>query len=79
MDRWLEWNPPHAPEVRGRYTVRVPAEEGEMPEPQKVEARCLRCGAEWRGDCHSGSVRTHIARFGGIHAHRDPFAPKGTS
>jgi hypothetical protein len=71
-EQWVEWNPGFARHVRGRYTVRVFDPETGLPEPQRIEVRCLLCGDTWQGTCLSGQVRTHIARFGAVHAHRDP-------
>lgn len=73
LESWVEWTPGFARHVVGRYTVRTFDEDG-IPEPQRVEAVCNVCGARWQGQCLSGQVRTHIARFGAVHAHRDPFA-----
>jgi len=72
-DVWIEWRPDHAPHVLGRYTERVVDDQG-LPEPQQVTAECEwpGCGARWKTTCSSGSVRTHIARFGALHLHRDP-------
>lgn len=73
LESWVEWRPGFALHVIGRYTVRTFDEDGN-PEPQRIEAACGVCGATWQGQCLSGQVRTHIARFGAVHAHRDPLA-----
>lgn len=76
MPKWAEWSPAHAPHVKGRYTERTFDEDG-LPEEQSVEARCETCKAEWKGKCLTGNVRGHIAKFGVVHAHRDPLeAPR---
>lgn len=70
---WIVWVPPGAPaHVSGMYEEREWDEFGQ-PEPQKVTAACDKCGAAWQTTCASGSVRSHIARFAAVHAHRDPF------
>ena len=74
LESWIEWSPGFAKHVLGRYTVRTFDPETGLPEPQRIEARCSVCGATWQGECLSGQVRTHIARFGSVHAHRDPLA-----
>ena len=72
MSIWVEWSPGFAPHVMGRYTRRTFDPETRMPEPQKIEVTCGICHATWRGECLTGQVRTHIARFGTVHLHRDP-------
>lgn len=74
---WVAWSPRFAPHVEGRYSERVLDEDG-LPEPQRVECTCTKCGAKWQTDCSSGQVRGHIAKFGVVHAHSDPIgtAPK---
>jgi len=68
IDAPVKW----APHVYASYTERV---EGDpMPEPQRITCKCMLCGAEWRGDCSSGMVHTHIARFAMVHFHHDPLA-----
>jgi peptide methionine sulfoxide reductase MsrB len=44
-----------------------------MFEAQRIEIHCGRCGAHWVAMCSTGNVRSHIARFGVVHLHRDPF------
>jgi hypothetical protein len=66
--------PPFAPHVQGAYEDRPTEDElgpGEAPE-QPWRAVCDKCGAETRGVCVSGAVRTHINRFAALHLHRDP-------
>lgn len=74
---WLEWTPPHAPYVTGRYELLDFDEEGN-PEPQKVVVDCgyPGCGGHFETTCKTGAVRTHIARFGALHTHKDAFARK---
>lgn len=69
---WVEWSPDAHPHVKGRYTQRE-FEDGE-PQPQRVEAHCTLCKTDWQGECKTGAVRSHIARFAAVHAHRDPFS-----
>jgi len=40
---------------------------------------CRKCGAAHKGWCASGAVKSHIARFGGVHAGcaGDVFKPRG--
>lgn len=73
-ETWIEWSPRFAGHVRGRYTRRTFDEDG-LAEEQKVEATCGVCGTWYQRTCSSGQVRQHIAKFGVIHAHRDPLAP----
>jgi len=73
---WIEWSPSWGgSHVKGRYTVRT--FDGGMPEPQRIECSCAKCGARWKGECLTGAVRKHIARFASVHAHVDPLeAPR---
>lgn len=74
--RWNPWRPRWAGEhIEGRYTERE-FDEG-MPEPQEIECKCTKCGATWKGQCLTGNVRGHIARFASQHTHEDPLkAPR---
>ena len=72
--RWTAWSPPNAPHVKGRYTERT-YDEDQLPEEQTVEAWCEHpdCDSKgvWTRRCSSGQVRSHIATYGLVHAHRD--------
>lgn len=68
---WIEWTPSWGgSHVKGRYSERT--FDGGLPEPQRVECHCEKCGARWVAACTSGSVRSHIAKFAAVHAHKDP-------
>lgn len=69
-DAVVEWRPPNARHVVGRWERRRMGEDG-MPEPQTIVCECAVCGATWRGECTSGLVRQHVQRFALVHAHRD--------
>lgn len=75
--KWVEWSPPKAPWVKGRYTERTFDADG-LPEEQEVEVRCEHPGCDspgvWRRRCSSGQVRGHIATYALVHAHRDALA-----
>ncbi len=69
-----EYRPHFAPHVVGRYEDRPDSSElapGEQPE-QRWWVACGCCGAEHRGVCVTGAVRTHVIRFAALHLHRDP-------
>lgn len=87
--RWVSWTVEWAPHVSGSYEAGREVDASGMPEPQQVRALCsvckakckcrkqdvCSCGAEWRGSCSTGAVRSHISRFAGVHmgcAGRDP-------
>jgi hypothetical protein len=84
--RWVQWSPDWAPHVLGQYEADREVGPSGMPDPQQVRAvcgeckkkcRCPRrqvcsCGAEWRGSCSTGAVRSHISRFAAVHLHRNP-------
>lgn len=76
MERWTNWTPHWVgPHVEGRYTDRT-FDQG-MPEPQEIECICHKCVARWKGQCLTGNVRGHIARFASQHTHEDPLkAPR---
>ena len=65
--RWVDYSPPWAPHVRGRYEAREYGPDG-RPEPQRVEMACERCGAAWQTTCETGMVRGHVDRFALVHA-----------
>jgi hypothetical protein len=75
-EQWIEWSPPWAPHVKGRYTSKVRGDEG-FCEPQRVTMVCTHrengqlCGATWQTVCASGNVRGHINNFAKVHAHKD--------
>ena len=70
---WKEYAPLYAPHVKGRYTERTyDQENGNKPEPQKVEVHCENCGKRYKAECLQGQPRQHIARFANIHLHRNP-------
>lgn len=71
-DTTVEWRPPSARHVVGRWERRRMGEDG-MPEPQAIVCECSVCGATWRGECTSGLVRQHVQRFALVHAHREAF------
>ena len=73
----IEWSPPWAPHVKGRYTPRTRGENG-MCEPQHVYMLCAFkhndgriCGETWQTVCASGNVRRHINNFAKAHSHSD--------
>lgn len=76
--QWIEWSPPWAPHVKGKYTPRKRGDEG-FCEPQTVLMVCTHkdpetgklCGANWQTKCSSGNVRSHINNFAKAHAHKD--------
>lgn len=72
--RWEEWSPSFAPHVKGRYEERQFTDG--LPEEQKWQVTCEKCGARHQGTCSSGAVRTHIKRFATLHLHADPLAPR---
>jgi len=75
-DTWESWRPDWAPLVEGRYTKRIFDEETGLPDEQRIEMLCTRCGATWKIGCTSGLVRQHINNFAKSHTHIDPLAPK---
>lgn len=68
-DDWSSWTPDHAPHVTGRWTQRIIGDDG-MPEPQRVECKCSKCGAEYKASCASGRAQEHIQRFAIVHLHK---------
>ncbi len=73
MKKWIEWSPPWALHVKGKYTEREVRPDG-LPEEQRVVMHCTVCGDAWQTGCTSGSVRQHIQRFAFVHIHRDALA-----
>jgi hypothetical protein len=71
----VEWRPPWAPHVVGQIERAAWDHETGMREPQRWVVVCERCRAVYRGECHSGQPRTHVARFARLHLHADPFGP----
>jgi hypothetical protein len=67
---WTSWSPAFAtkadgtPLVQARYQERDP--EDDAPR-QRVEAKCLECGAELRVTCDSGQPRRHVQVFAKTH------------
>lgn len=74
MERDAAGDYKHPRHVVGRYTERMVDPATGMPEPQKIVATCTVCSAEWRGECLTGAVRSHINRFATVHLHRDVMA-----
>lgn len=75
--RWWseEYSPVWAAHVVGKIASRVVDEDG-MPEPQRVDVECSKCGRIWKGSCTSGATRNMVSRFAAIHVPcaRDPLA-----
>ena len=78
----IEWSPPWAPHVLGRYTPRERDEVTGLCEAQQVFMVCrfrnpdgTLCGQTWQTTCASGNVRSHINNFAKAHAHKDFTAP----
>lgn len=63
----IPYQSPNYPHIEASYEARVIDEETGEPQPQKVNAKCLRCGAEYRHECTSGRVRERIIKFAMIH------------
>jgi len=74
--RWRRFRPQNFQTVVGVFEPRKWNHEQRTAEPQRWKAMCLVCGQRFQGDCMTGAVRTHICRFGAVHAHRDPLQPK---
>lgn len=80
--QWIEWSPPWAPHVKGKYTKRVRGDDG-FCEPQRVQMACIHrgesgkvCGATWQTVCSTGNVRRHINTFAKVHAHKEFPSPE---
>jgi len=72
-ETWVEWRPRWAPHVRGEHTERTVDPETHQADEQKYKITCERCGETWGPSvCTSGLVRTRIANFAVLHAHRNP-------
>lgn len=76
-EKWIQWSPPWAPHVKGRYTEKCRGDQG-FCEPQRVTMLCAFkhedgsvCGATWQTVCASGNVRGHINNFAKAHDHKD--------
>lgn len=70
---WIDYSPPWAPHVKGRYTERTVDPETRQPTEQRYVVKCEKCGAQWGPTtCLSGMVRQHIVNFAIAHPHRDP-------
>lgn len=61
------WAPKWAPAcVSAWYDPQCRDEDG-LPEPQRVECRCSKCGAEYNPVCTSGRARDLIQMFAKVH------------
>lgn len=73
-EKWIEWRPKYAPHVIGRYTERQIDPETHQPIEQRYSVECEKCGDKWGPThCTSGLVRSKIANFATVHAHRNAF------
>lgn len=52
----------------GVFSVRRYDPETRQPFAQVWKAVCTKCGQSFRGQCQSGAVKAHVARFGGVHS-----------
>ncbi len=67
---YTEYSPRFATHVKGRYSKLVVDPETREREPQRVEAYCEVCKAQYRNDCRQGMPRNHIVKFAILHAHK---------
>lgn len=69
------WSPPWATHVKGYWTERETDPDTKLPLPQDIYMCCEHCKGEFNTTCSTGSIKTHITRFGWIHLHKDAFDP----
>lgn len=71
----VEYRPPWAPHVVGRYPERLWDKEASAWVEQKIIMTCEHpgCGGSFQTTCSSGMTREHVNNFAKSHVHRDVF------